>query len=186
VSYQTHWTPPLYVFRLGDGLAEQLAAFLDTHPLTKLTVLDPTFRVSPIALSRMLKAHADYLRTRYGIDCRFTRHKTARLIELSRDIIVADCEAVRQDTLRLVGGSRPPEAGAADERSEAFGFGSLLPARPQGDSGEPESLLAKTESSRMGTAPNQSRQAGNGCISFSIPLVGTAVPNPARPSAEGR
>jgi hypothetical protein len=68
-----------------------------------LTVLDPTFSISPIALSRTLKAHADTLRTRYGIDCRFTRHKTARLIELSRDIILTDCEVLRQDTLRLVG-----------------------------------------------------------------------------------
>jgi hypothetical protein len=57
-----------------------------------LTVLDPSFRFSPIGLSKTLKARQNILREQHGIECVFTRCKTARLIELSRDVIVAESE----------------------------------------------------------------------------------------------
>ncbi len=95
-----------------ETLYELLNTLLDETPVwsgtatqlrTALTVLDPAYSVSPIALSRTLKSHSEYLRTHYGIGCRFTRNKTARLIELSRDVIDAECEVTKSAPLALVG-----------------------------------------------------------------------------------
>jgi hypothetical protein len=77
------------------GTATQLKASLD--------VIDPAFSISPITLSKLLKARQDYLRVHHGIECRFSRNKSARLIELSRDIIVVDYEIVENEPLSLAG-----------------------------------------------------------------------------------
>ena len=76
-----------------SGMATQLTA--------ALTALDPTYSISPITLSRTLKSQSDFLWTRYGIVCNFTRNKDTRLVELSRDVIVVDCEAVTREPLCL-------------------------------------------------------------------------------------
>jgi len=82
-----------------DYLYELLNLLLDEAPVwhgtatelcISLSVLDPEFSISPIALSKILKARQDFLRTQHKIECRFTRNKTARLIELNRDVIVVD------------------------------------------------------------------------------------------------
>ena len=72
-----------------------------TQLRSALAMLDPAFSFSPISLSKMLKARHEFLRTQHGIDCRFTRNKSARLIELSRDVIVVDYEVVSNEPLRL-------------------------------------------------------------------------------------
>jgi hypothetical protein len=69
---------------------------------TALSILDPSFNLSPIGLSKILKAQQNILREQHGIECVFTRCKTARLIELSRDVIVADGEVIRTEPLGLV------------------------------------------------------------------------------------
>jgi hypothetical protein len=95
-----------------DQLYELLDLLLDEAPAwsgtatqlcAALSMLDPAFSVSPIGLSKMLKSCQEYLRAQHGIECRFTRNKTVRLIELSRDIIVVDCENPKQGALALVG-----------------------------------------------------------------------------------
>jgi hypothetical protein len=82
-----------------ENLFEVLNFLLDETPVwsgtatelnAMLAVLDPSFSFSPIGLSKTLKAQQDVLRTQHGIECVFTRCKTARLIELSRDVIVVD------------------------------------------------------------------------------------------------
>jgi ABC-type glutathione transport system ATPase component len=80
---------------IWSGTATQLRA--------ALTVLDPSWSISPISLSRMLKSQREYLREHYAIEVRFTRSKTARFIELSRNVINVDCEIVRGESLALVG-----------------------------------------------------------------------------------
>lgn len=58
------------------GTATQLCA--------ALSVLDPTYSISPIALSKILKQQQEFLQSQHNIVCVFTRNKTSRLIELSR------------------------------------------------------------------------------------------------------
>jgi len=77
------------------GTATQLCA--------ALTALDREFFISPIGLAKTLKNNQVLLKSKYRIDCNFTRNKTTRLIELSRDTIVADYETVEREPLRLVG-----------------------------------------------------------------------------------
>ena len=77
------------------GTATQLCA--------TLAALDREFFISPIGLSKTLKNNQSFLKSKYGIECSFTRNKTTRLIELSRDVIVVDYETVEQEPLRLVG-----------------------------------------------------------------------------------
>ena len=95
-----------------DQLYELLNLLLDEAPVwrstatklcTALRTLDPAFPVSPVALSKTLKAQQEYLRTQHNIDCVFTRNKTARMIELSRDVIVVDCDKTNRGLLELVG-----------------------------------------------------------------------------------
>jgi hypothetical protein len=95
-----------------DQLCELLIFLLDetftwsgtsTQLCDALAALEPTFNLSPIALSKLLKSRQDFLRIQHCIECVFTRTKTARLIELSRDVIVVDCENVKPEPLRLVG-----------------------------------------------------------------------------------
>jgi hypothetical protein len=95
-----------------DYLYELLNLLLDETPIwsgtatqlsATLTALDPAFTVSPIGLSRTLKSQQAFLLEQHKIDCRFTRNKTARIIELSRDVIVVDCENTKREPLGLVG-----------------------------------------------------------------------------------
>ena len=74
-----------------------------TQLCTALTALDREFFISPIGLAKTLKNNQVLLKSKYRIDCNFTRNKTTRLIELSRDTIVADYETVEREPLRLVG-----------------------------------------------------------------------------------
>jgi len=96
----------------GDyhDMDELLDLLLDEAPVwkgtatqlrTALALLDPIFSISPIGLAKMLKARQEFMRVQHGIDCRFTRNKSARLIELSSDIIIVDCETINNDSLRL-------------------------------------------------------------------------------------
>ena len=78
---------------IWNGTATQLRA--------ALILLDPTFSITPIGLSKTLKNRQDFLRTQYRIECRFTRNKSARLIELSRDFIVVDSDDIDREPLRL-------------------------------------------------------------------------------------
>jgi len=93
-----------------DQLYELLDLLLDEAPVwkgtatklrTALALFDPIFSISPIGLAKMLKARQEFMRVQHGIDCLFTRNKSARLIELSRDVIVVDCETINNDSLRL-------------------------------------------------------------------------------------
>ena len=77
------------------GTATQLCA--------TLAALDATFTTSPVALSKTLKQQQPFLESQHGIVCAFTRSKSARIIELSRDIVVTDCEIVDTPPLELVG-----------------------------------------------------------------------------------
>ena len=79
-----------------EGTATELSA--------ELTVLDPAFSISPISLSRTLKQNQETLLDEHNILCDFTRNKTARRIELSRD------DSVKLHPISTVGGdgiSRP-------------------------------------------------------------------------------
>ena len=76
---------------IWSGTATQLCA--------ALSVLDPTYSISPIAISKILKNRQEFLRTQHGIECVFTRNKTARLIELSRDVIIVECENTKKEPL---------------------------------------------------------------------------------------
>ena len=95
-----------------DTLYLMLECLLDESPTWRgtatqlcaaLTALDREFFVSPIGLAKTLKNNQVLLKSKYGIDCYFTRNKTARLIELSRDIIIVDYETTEQELFRLVG-----------------------------------------------------------------------------------
>jgi hypothetical protein len=95
-----------------DYLYELLNLLLDETPdwrgtatqlCAALVVLDPAYSISPIALSKMLKSRQEFLRQQYKIECRFTRNKSARLIELSRDIIIVEYENPKGESLGLVG-----------------------------------------------------------------------------------
>jgi len=77
------------------GTATQLCA--------ALAALDREYFILPIGLAKTLKNNQAFLKSKFGIDCSFTRNKSTRLIELSRDVIVVDCETVEQVPLRLVG-----------------------------------------------------------------------------------
>jgi len=91
------------LYELLDLLLEEATVWKGTATQlrTALALLDPMFSISPIGLAKMLKARQEFMRVQHGIDCRFTRSKSARLIELSRDIIIVDCEAISNDSLRL-------------------------------------------------------------------------------------
>ena len=95
-----------------DQLYELLSLLLDdaqnwygtaTQLRIALAMIDPGFSISPITLSKLLKARQDYLRKCHGIECQFTRNKSARLIKLSRDIIVVDYEIIETEQLSRVG-----------------------------------------------------------------------------------
>ena len=95
-----------------DNLYDLLNLLLDDTPIwsgtvtqlrASLAMLDPALSVSPIGLAKTLKSRQDYLRTQYNIECVFTRNKTARLIELSRDVIVVNCDNSKTGSLALVG-----------------------------------------------------------------------------------
>ena len=95
-----------------DNLHELLDLLLDGAPVwsgtatqlhAALAMIDPMISISPIGLAKTLKSRQEFLRTQYGIECVFTRNKTARLIELSRNVIVAECENTTHGALALVG-----------------------------------------------------------------------------------
>ena len=95
-----------------DHLYELLNLLLDetetwigtaTQLRSALIISDPLFSISTISLSKMLKARQEFLKTQHGIWCRFTRNKTARLIELSRDVIVMEYDNTEHRALSLVG-----------------------------------------------------------------------------------
>lgn len=95
-----------------DNLYDLLNLLLDDSPMwngtatqlcTALGILDPTFSISPIRLAKLLKSRLELLRSQHGIECRFTRNKAARIIELSRYVIVMDCENTKLKTLELAG-----------------------------------------------------------------------------------
>ena len=95
-----------------DYLYELLHFLLDETPrwsgtATQLTTaiadIDPAYSISPIALSRLLKSRQEYLRQQYNIECVFTRSKSARFIELCRDVIVVDYENAENPLLGLAG-----------------------------------------------------------------------------------
>ena len=93
-----------------DQLYELLNLLLDESEIWRgtstqlciaLTKLDPAFSISPIAPSKFLKSHQEYLRTQHKIECVFTRTKTTRLIELSCDVIVVEYESAKRCSLGL-------------------------------------------------------------------------------------
>jgi hypothetical protein len=51
----------------------------------------------------MLKSRQEFLRRQYNIECNFSRNKSARTIEISRDVIIVDCENVNDKALVLAG-----------------------------------------------------------------------------------
>ena len=95
-----------------DNLYELLDLLLDEAPVWRgtatqlhiaLTMISPTLSISPIGLAKTLKNRQAFLCTQHGIECAFTRNKTARLIELSRNVIIAECENTKRGALALVG-----------------------------------------------------------------------------------
>jgi hypothetical protein len=75
-----------------DRLYELLSLLLDVSPVwtgtatqlcKELSKLDPAYDISAIKLSKLLKSRIAFLRNHHGIECRFTRSKNARIIELS-------------------------------------------------------------------------------------------------------
>jgi hypothetical protein len=93
------------LFELLDILLDDVQVWSGTATQlrTAFIALEPSFCMTAIGLSRMLKAHQDFLRMSMGIECRFTRTKSARLIELSRDVIVVDYENESTKPLGLAG-----------------------------------------------------------------------------------
>ena len=90
-----------------DRLYELLHLLLDKDPAwtgtstelcSELSSLDSSYHISPVYLSKILKARQDYLLSQHNIVCIFTRTKNARLIELLRDTIVVD---VKTSDIRL-------------------------------------------------------------------------------------
>jgi hypothetical protein len=61
------------------------------------------FYMTSIMMAKTLRHRQDYLLSQYGITCTFTRNKSARMVELSREIIVAEGEVVKEEPLGLVG-----------------------------------------------------------------------------------
>jgi hypothetical protein len=93
-------------------LYEALLLLLDKEPTWKgttaqlhdaLVSVAPEFSMSAIALAKTLRYRQEYLRSEHGVVCAFTRNKSARLIELSRETVAQDCEASETERLRLVG-----------------------------------------------------------------------------------
>jgi hypothetical protein len=58
-----------------------------------LSALDPSLLISPITLSKTLKAKQEFFRSAHKIICVFKRTKAVRLIELSRNATTVDCSA---------------------------------------------------------------------------------------------
>jgi hypothetical protein len=81
-----------YLYELLNLLLDETPAWYGTATelCAALTCLDHEFVISPITISKILKSRQDYLQTQYNIECKFSRNKTARIIELSRDVIVVD------------------------------------------------------------------------------------------------
>ena len=79
----------------AEQLFDTLSILMDEAPAWKgtssqlcedLNLLAPTLKFTPVALSKILKSHQDFMKSQYGIDCKFTRNKEARVIELSRNV----------------------------------------------------------------------------------------------------
>jgi hypothetical protein len=75
-----------------DRLYELLSLLLGGSPVwtgtatqlcNELSKLDPAYDISAIKLSKLLKSRIAFLHNNHGIECRFTRKKNARIIELS-------------------------------------------------------------------------------------------------------
>jgi hypothetical protein len=75
-----------------DRLYELLSLLLDGSPVwtgmatqlcNELSKLDPAYDISAIKLSKLLKSRIAFMHNKYGITCRFTRNKNARVIDLS-------------------------------------------------------------------------------------------------------
>lgn len=97
--------------RDDDLLFVMLDCLLDETPtwsgtatgLSKtLNLLDSAVSISPISLSKTLRTKHKFLLEQYGIVCKFDRSNKKRFIELSRVIIVAEYENVKQEPPRLV------------------------------------------------------------------------------------
>ncbi len=95
-----------------DALYESLLLLLDKEPAWKGTAAQlhaalvgvaPDFGMSAIAMAKTLRCRQEYLRSEYGVVCAFTRNKSARLIELSREIVAENREVSETEQLRLVG-----------------------------------------------------------------------------------
>jgi hypothetical protein len=98
--------------KIDERLYEVLNFLLDevtawtgtaTELSAALNVLDPSFAISPIGLSKILHGNLEILREQHGIECVFDRSNRARTIELSRNVIVAECEVLKTAPLGLVG-----------------------------------------------------------------------------------
>ena len=74
-----------------------------TDLYTEIIILNPMFSMSSITMAKTLRYRKDYLQSQYGIVCTFTRNKSARYIELSRDVIDVEYEDAEDEPLRLVG-----------------------------------------------------------------------------------
>ena len=74
-----------------------------TDLYTDIILRNPMFMMSSIMVAKTLRRRRDFLLSEYGITCTFTRSKSTRLIELSRNVISADFEVLEDEPLRLVG-----------------------------------------------------------------------------------
>ena len=72
-----------------------------TELFTDIILRNPMFNMSVLMMAKTLRYRKDYLQSQYGITCNFTRNKAARFIELSRDIIIVECEESKQEPLAL-------------------------------------------------------------------------------------
>ena len=81
--------------QVWSGTATELCA--------ALVMLDRTFSMSPVSLSKLLRSRQEFLRQHHKIECVFDRNKTKRFIELSRDVIIVDYENSKREPLGLVG-----------------------------------------------------------------------------------
>ncbi|MCL1903464.1 MAG: helicase RepA family protein [Oscillospiraceae bacterium] len=89
-----------YLFLALECLLDetQIWSGTPTHLCAVLTQLDSQCIISPITLSKTLKKRQEHLFKQYNISCGFTRNKSARIITLSRDVIVIEGAVVKEES----------------------------------------------------------------------------------------
>ena len=87
-----------YLFIMLECILDETPSWsgTSTQLCAALAMLDPDYKISPVALSKALKQQRDFLQSQYKIVCDFTRNKSARIITLSRDVIVVEGKVIEE------------------------------------------------------------------------------------------